>query len=118
MRAAAETGSGCRARARKDERTQLAKKRGGVAFVRFLLRGSGGKGVRAGWLTVRRTDRHAESRRDDELHLALGLGFAGLVEMRRLPTLPEQPFRIIFPLLADTADGLLREYSQEQPAIG
>jgi len=35
-----------------------------------------------------------------------------------LPTLPEQPFRIIFPLLADTADGLLREYSQEQPAIG
>jgi len=32
-----------------------------------------------------------------------------------LPALPQRPFHIIFPLLADTADGLLREYSQEPP---
>jgi GntR family transcriptional regulator len=32
-----------------------------------------------------------------------------------LPTLPDKPFHIIFPLLADTAGALLREYSQEQP---
>ena len=32
-----------------------------------------------------------------------------------LPTLPGKPFHIIFPLLADTADALLRDYSQEQP---
>lgn len=32
-----------------------------------------------------------------------------------LPTIPPKPFQIIFPLLADTADSLLREYSQEPP---
>lgn len=35
----------------------------------------------------------------------------------KLPTLPDKPFHIIFPLLADSAGGLLREYSQEQPPI-
>jgi GntR family transcriptional regulator len=34
-----------------------------------------------------------------------------------VPTLPERPFHIVFPLLADTAGVVLREYSQE-PAIG
>jgi len=34
-----------------------------------------------------------------------------------LPTLPQKPFHIIFPLLADTASAELRQYSQEQPAI-
>lgn len=33
-----------------------------------------------------------------------------------LPALPQKPFHIVFPLLADTAGGLLREYSGE-PAI-
>jgi DNA-binding transcriptional regulator YhcF (GntR family) len=35
-----------------------------------------------------------------------------------LPTLPEKPFHIVFPLLADTAAAELRQYSQEQPAVG
>jgi hypothetical protein len=30
-----------------------------------------------------------------------------------LPTLPGKPFHIVFPLLADSASGLLREYSGE-----
>ena len=32
-----------------------------------------------------------------------------------LPTLPEKPFHIVFPLLADTAAAELRQYSQEPP---
>ena len=32
-----------------------------------------------------------------------------------LPTIPPRPFHIIFPLLADSAGSLLRDYSQEQP---
>jgi DNA-binding transcriptional regulator YhcF (GntR family) len=34
-----------------------------------------------------------------------------------LPTLPGKPFHIVFPLLADSAATLLREYSQEPPAM-
>lgn len=30
-----------------------------------------------------------------------------------LPTLPQKPFHIVFPLLADAAGGVLREYSGE-----
>jgi len=35
-----------------------------------------------------------------------------------LATLPEKPFRIVFPLLADSAGAELRQYTQEQPVVG
>jgi GntR family transcriptional regulator len=38
--------------------------------------------------------------------------------MLSLPTLPQKPFHIVFPLLADSGATLLREYSQEPPLGG